>query len=240
MRLSRTLRPLCPVVHDAPELNERARVRGRAVMTLSCGTAAKSCSIAHDCARLFSSLVRMNSMSRRLTAFATTFLLIGISLGVLWICSFYCGAGFTNSTGFSASLNRGVFYVDRYGDLKGSGLYSYVSGYSRFRAFDRDNLPADPGIRHNWHVAGFRWSNTNGGTSTVAQQTNYFFLPGWTIGIPLWFPMVICMIFPLRSLILRRRGREKIGLHCASCGYDLRATPQRCPECGTPRPGASA
>jgi hypothetical protein len=37
----------------------------------------------------------------------------------------------------------------------------------------------------------------------------------------------------LRLAILKKR-RSLSGL-CRNCGYDLRATPQRCPECGTVR-----
>ena len=53
--------------------------------------------------------------------------------------------------------------------------------------------------------------------------------------IPLWMPFVLFAIYPIITFIrgpLRRWRRRRRGL-CVECGYDLRGSTQRCPECGT-------
>jgi hypothetical protein len=61
---------------------------------------------------------------------------------------------------------------------------------------------------------------------------------GWVAFVPCWFAVLATGSVPTFSLIVRRRraARRRVlaGL-CPSCGYDLRATPERCPECGEGR-----
>ena len=53
------------------------------------------------------------------------------------------------------------------------------------------------------------------------------------IGALLLWMFVICNLVPSRLLMKGiRLRRRQYGSLCKNCGYDLRATPDRCPECG--------
>jgi hypothetical protein len=64
---------------------------------------------------------------------------------------------------------------------------------------------------------------------------------GWsrTVVLPLWLFAGASSILPVAwtARAFRRRQRQRAG-RCPTCNYDLRATPARCPECGTVRAGA--
>jgi hypothetical protein len=52
--------------------------------------------------------------------------------------------------------------------------------------------------------------------------------------IPHWFLLALFAPLPaIRFYHRLRRGHIVLPGHCNKCGYDLRATPDRCPECGT-------
>jgi hypothetical protein len=51
--------------------------------------------------------------------------------------------------------------------------------------------------------------------------------------IPVWCPLLLLAACPTAWLVTWRRRRRRMGRgHCPDCGYDLRASPERCPECG--------
>jgi hypothetical protein len=79
------------------------------------------------------------------------------------------------------------------------------------------------GAPHSIYVSqhhGFDWTREKG-----PEHWDYIRLV-----IPLWELAVPFVILPIAWK--RSRRRYIIGL-CPTCGYDLRATPTRCPECGS-------
>jgi hypothetical protein len=53
----------------------------------------------------------------------------------------------------------------------------------------------------------------------------------WDYFIPYWAIVLVSAVLPVYA-IARRRPRKRAGF-CSQCGYDLRASAERCPECGT-------
>jgi len=63
----------------------------------------------------------------------------------------------------------------------------------------------------------------------------------WLVGVPCWLVVISTGVLPAVRLWLCRQNRlaRRRGL-CPTCGYDLRASKDRCPECGTPIPAQTA
>ncbi|HWE97527.1 MAG TPA: hypothetical protein VG269_26450 [Tepidisphaeraceae bacterium] len=70
-------------------------------------------------------------------------------------------------------------------------------------------------------------------------------MPYWQVVLPHWVIFALLAVLPSFRLALIaggwmiRKFRRKEGC-CAACGYDLRATPDRCPECGAVPAAANA
>lgn len=103
--------------------------------------------------------------------------------------------------------------------------------------------PGQPGRQpRSWHylmasVNG--WSgDVPGWQVTPGRKVIEYTMPGWSLIIDYWVPALLTGLLP--GIVAFRFGRRWIGERrrravglCAICGYDLRASTGRCPECGT-------
>jgi hypothetical protein len=155
-------------------------------------------------------------------------LLLCMATAGLWPRSYYLGDAFVNAsrnaTYYGLDSDTGVVTFSYAFETTDTDLingpYWYYgherSGLRRFRA------PPD------WHIAGFAYrrvsntvTNTYGSVTQIARD----------VEIPYWFFLFAFLSLP-SWWFLKWRSRARPAGFCAQCGYDLRATPQQCPECG--------
>ena len=101
---------------------------------------------------------------------------------------------------------------------------------ARFGAMDRW------GYQPSWTAVGDRWDwykptyysgGGGGGRGIFMRSLTYLAVPCWPFLLLLPIPPALWL-----RRFRRQRHRQWLGL-CLVCGYDLRATPERCPECGS-------
>lgn len=86
-------------------------------------------------------------------------------------------------------------------------------------------------MSRGWRLGGFDYFSWQANRVNAAGQPT---VGEHVVIVPWWFLTGAFVILHIRWVIQTRRRvwRARVG-RCLSCGYDLRATPDRCPECGT-------
>ncbi|MDB5299791.1 MAG: hypothetical protein JWO87_1454 [Phycisphaerales bacterium] len=176
-------------------------------------------------------------MRRFFTLLSAVSLLLCVATGVLWVRSRWASTGviyfddrhLERSPLYELYVIRGKVGIV-YFTYDGSALtyppklYDYPTG-RHLQLGPSDNEPDaffDTAVYYGmtgWHLAGFGGFRED---------------HGWAAFIPCWALMVLSAYPPfVWGRAFRRRVRWKRNQCCPTCGYDLRATHERCPECGT-------
>jgi hypothetical protein len=158
-------------------------------------------------------------MKRRLLNLLTALsLLLCVAACVLWVRSYWTVDLIVFSPtrdSYSVWSQRGEVCLRRLGNTDMPDRWQHhstpVQGFSRY-------VPPQSERRR---PGGFWWES---GALNFPRPLRY-----QVVVVPYWFILAVCILAASPALLRRRRHR--VGL-CPTCGYDLRATPDRCPECG--------
>jgi hypothetical protein len=164
-----------------------------------------------------------------LSVFLSVFL-FGASL-ILWVRSYFVG-DLIRHIGQDVIPNTSYFISSRTGSLS----------LSRYEQTSKD--PAIGGGRYPPGFSSERWDSradplrwpSGAIANTLGFAAEHHRLgegDDYTLVVPYYALAAALLAPPLVWWVrFRRRPRAAAGPRCAKCGYDLRATPDRCPECG--------
>jgi hypothetical protein len=157
-----------------------------------------------------------------------------VAVVALWVGSYWRLYGWTHAHSSGSDTNifvgQGILFVER-----SFTLVSRPEGAWSAAAPATTAPVPDPGVTRDWHALGFSWFVTRGGAqekvSVGPVWVSWKSGPRWRLGLPLWLPALMCAVNVAGWSVWRARSPDQSAC-CKSCGYDLRATPDRCPECG--------
>jgi hypothetical protein len=197
-----------------------------------------------------SALLEHRMRHRVFDAIAGVSLLLFLACGACWLLSY----ARTDYLTFTSPFHGPFMLLQSEGSIMFGDCWGYAPPNRPF-AFQhvslRDDVVNLGTILEDKVLGTFGWRDVNW-SPTALRQAGFEYISArgdaflarygrWAFVWPHWFPLVLTSIFP--GIWWRRRhsrsGRYARGL-CPSCGYDVRATPDRCPECGTERGGAQS
>lgn len=157
--------------------------------------------------------------TRPFTIMSVVSLLMFVAVTVLWVRSYWWWDSLTSRFGqhnliLGSASGDIVFIAIQYEGER--------SGFEWEAASERADDPYEGSlerllrIRSLWQMGSFLGMNYG----------------SWELNLPYIYAGAITLATPTAWLIRHaRKNRRTTGL-CTACGYDLRATPDRCPECG--------
>jgi hypothetical protein len=167
-------------------------------------------------------------MRRRLFNLAAALsLLLCVATAGFWVHSAfgwaYCGHWTAPSAGFARSWevgsNRGRIYLSQIW-LRNPNNNPMNNWYAEVRR-PFDPMPWTGETRKCFGIAGVYWERV------VMKAAPHHSL---CMAIPDYLLVALFLLLPARGWMKRRLNSPGC---CLTCGYDLRASPDRCPECGT-------
>ncbi len=199
-------------------------------------------------------------LGRTFTAFCAMSMVLFIAVSAMWVrasrsvdCVFHHTGGDTLVWGISNNATASIVVIKGWRDQApvrwsaphGRAWYTHVPNLSG------QGFPDSPGARpRDRSVEGGAWTVWGVGNRSIAgwygdvaieQAINgkpqTIVVPAWSVSAHYWVLAFLTGAppafwgFAFIRRLTRSRQLCRIGL-CPYCGYDLRATPDRCPECG--------